>query len=329
MKKINIIAELCQNHLGKRSLLKEMVHAAKESGANFVKIQSMRSLDLNIRSRFDSGLIEGNEEKVIKRPYKAEFKRLKQLDLSVEDHFYFLDLCKKYKINPITTIFTRNRIELIKELNLNYIKISSFDCSSHAMLKELKKKVKSEFIVSTGATYDSEINKTADILGKNKFIILHCVSNYPTTPEFACLSRINFLKKFSNKVGFSDHTNADLHESDLSLIAILQGATWIERHFTILDKKKTKDGIISVNKEQLVKLVNMANSSKEEIKSYINKKYSKTMLKTILGKPTREFSKKEILNRDYYRGRFVSRTRNNKIVYNSDETINYNEIIQV
>jgi hypothetical protein len=73
----------------------------------------------------------------------------------------------------------------------------------------------------------------------------------------------------------------------------------------------------------------MANSSKEEIKSYINKKYSKKMLKTILGKPTREFSKKEILNRDYYRGRFVSRTRNNKIVYNSDETINYNEIIQV
>ena len=47
MKKINLIAELCQNHQGSFAILEEMVHAAKESGADYVKIQSMRSIDLN------------------------------------------------------------------------------------------------------------------------------------------------------------------------------------------------------------------------------------------------------------------------------------------
>ena len=35
-----------------------MVHAAKESGADYVKIQSMRSIDLNFRQRFEKGLEE-------------------------------------------------------------------------------------------------------------------------------------------------------------------------------------------------------------------------------------------------------------------------------
>ena len=39
-----IIAELCQNHLGKRSILDEMVAAAAESGADYAKIQSMKIL---------------------------------------------------------------------------------------------------------------------------------------------------------------------------------------------------------------------------------------------------------------------------------------------
>ena len=69
-----IIAELCQNHNGDMSILKEMVHAAKESGADFAKIQSLLSSDLTHRSRFDLGEEENGITKVIKRPFKNEYE---------------------------------------------------------------------------------------------------------------------------------------------------------------------------------------------------------------------------------------------------------------
>ena len=64
----------------------------------------------------------------------------------------------------MTTIFSRNRINLIKKMNLEYLKISSFDCSSSAMLREILVNVKSKLIVSTGGAFDREIYKTAKIL---------------------------------------------------------------------------------------------------------------------------------------------------------------------
>ena len=81
-----IIAELCQNHNGDRNILDEMVSAAAENGADYAKIQSMHSSELTHRERFDNGLIEGGKVKVIKRPYKDEYERLKKLDLELEDH---------------------------------------------------------------------------------------------------------------------------------------------------------------------------------------------------------------------------------------------------
>ena len=85
-----IIAELCQNHNGDIKILEEMVHAASEAGADYAKIQSLHSDELTHRKRFDDGLIEGNKVKVIKRPFKNEYDRLKKLDLSETDHIKFI-----------------------------------------------------------------------------------------------------------------------------------------------------------------------------------------------------------------------------------------------
>lgn len=331
MKKINLIAELCQNHKGDFSIVEEMIHAAKENGADYAKIQSMRSADLNYRSRFEKGLIEGGIVKCKKRLFKKEYQRLKNLDLTVDEHFKFLDLCKKYKIKPMTTIFSRNRIDLIKKMNLEYLKISSFDCSSYALIKDIISKVKSKLIVSTGGAKDSEIIKTVKILKENKkkYILLHCISIYPTTPDVASLLRIKFLKKLSDNVGFSDHSNPDIYSYDLSAMSKTLGATWIERHFTILKKDATKDGVVSVNPTQLSELRKTLDLPNNQILRYMKKKYGKKGLNKILGTTNRELTNEELLNRDYYQGRFISKSKSNKIVYNWDEKIRQNIIRQV
>ena len=74
--KIKVIAELCQNHKGDFKLIEEMVQAAAESGANIAKIQFM-NLNLTHRKKFDQGIIEGGEVKVIRDPTKKNLIDLK------------------------------------------------------------------------------------------------------------------------------------------------------------------------------------------------------------------------------------------------------------
>ena len=163
-----IIAELCQNHNGDLKILKEMVHAAAESGADYCKIQSIDSSELTHRKRFDQGVLENGKTKVIKRPYDVEYKRLKSLDLSEDAQNKFLEFCAEYKIKPTTTIFTRSKLKFIEKMNLSLIKIASFDCASHKMIQEVANSKVPEIVVSTGTAFDDEIKKTIKILEASK-----------------------------------------------------------------------------------------------------------------------------------------------------------------
>tara|TARA_B100000989_G_C19525694_1_gene466742 strand:+ start:2482 stop:3426 length:945 start_codon:yes stop_codon:yes gene_type:complete len=312
---VKIIAELCQNHNGDKKLMGEMVAAAAEAGVEYVKIQSMQSKDLTKRSRFEKGLIEGGITKVIKRPFKEEYNRLKNLDLSLRDQSNFIELCFKYNVKPMTTVFSLNRIKELNKLNFDTFKVASFDCSSFNLIKQLSE-TKKNLIISTGGTYLREIIQTAEILKKRKknFTFLHCISIYPTPLHEANLSRIKLLKKINYNVGISDHSSPEKNGNQLSLAAILYGATIIERHFTILEKDKTRDGIVSVNFNQLKNLVNQAKKNKNELKKIFKNK--KNILKKMCGNPYRELSESELLNRDYYKGRFASKDSKGKIIYN-------------
>ena len=316
--KVKIIAELCQNHNGDIKLVEEMTHAAAESGADIAKIQSIRSKDLTHRERFDNGVVDNGEVKVIKRPFDKEYERLSKLDLSEDDHYKFIDICKKYNIIPMTTIFTLNRINFVKQAGFECVKLASFDCSSHFMIKEILKKKFKTIIVSTGATFDDEIEKTCNLMSNHQdFHLLHCISIYPTPLEEANLNRIKYLKTLTNNVGISDHSDPDKTGIKLCISAVDIGASIIEKHFTILPKDRTKDGVVSVNSKQLKELVKIANSSQEERKNFIKENIKEFNL--MLGNQKRELSHVELLNRAYYRGRFASKDPNGKVVYNWEE----------
>ena len=312
-----IIAELCQNHNGDIKLLEEMVHAAAESGAEYAKIQSMLSKDLTHRKRFDNGLIEGGETRVRKRPYADELKRLSKLDLDDDQHYLFLDFCKKYKIKPMTTIFNRSRLSFIESLNFEIIKISSFDCASHKMIEEISKSKFKEIIVSTGCSFDHEIKKTSEILKNKEFTLMHCVSIYPTPLSEVHLDRINYLRNFSKNVGLSEHSNSDKDGLKISISSLLYDVKYIERHFTILSKDQTKDGVVSLNPKELKFLCEMSKKTKDEIRHYIAENIKE--FEKMKGLKQRELSNEELLNRDYYRGRFASFNKQKEVIFNWED----------
>jgi N,N'-diacetyllegionaminate synthase len=309
------IAEFCQNHNGDFELLKEMVHAAKENGADYAKIQTIFADMVSFRERFEKGKIVNGIEEVIKRPYKNEFNRLKELEISYDEQSQFVELCHKVGIKPLTTVFTRDSINLIKDVGFDEIKVASYDCGSKPLINDIKNAFNKIF-VSTGASFNLEIEETAKILDGVDFSLLHCVTQYPTPLNQYNLSRMNYLRKFCSSVGWSDHSLVSQDGINGSLASIFYDAAVLERHFTILPSSKTKDGPVSINPNHLSELKKFSNLSKEKMESKLREVFP--LFHLTLGTEQRDLSNIEIKNRDYFRGRFINKV-SDKTFYNWED----------
>lgn len=335
---VKLIAEVCQNHQGSRDTLGEMIAAAAEAGADYVKMQTIFSEDVTFRERFEEGATDPDGTvRTIKRPCAAEKERLSTLDLTEDDHLFFIDECKKHNVIPFTTVFSRIRIPLAASLPWpeKIVKVASYDCASFPMLQELCEHF-DHLIISTGATYDEEIAQAADLVknaGK-KLTFLHCVTSYPNKLDVCNLTRMEWLRKLLHEhgfalegwpanrsspeasVGWSDHTLVERDGILATKAAIALGAEWIERHFTINEEDFTKDDPVSIRPYHLKALKEFGSLSPEEQLSSIKEEISDW--DAVVGVPTREMTPTELLNRDYYRGRFASNV-NGEWIYNWEE----------
>jgi len=311
-----IIAECCQNHNGNQETLKRMIHEAADSGADYVKIQAIRSKDLSFRERFEKGEVDSDGTvKTIQRPYHDEMKRLVELDLTQDQELWFVNECRVAGIKAMTTLFTRTAVSEIKSMGYSAIKIASYDCSSLPLLLDVKKEWNNIF-VSTGSTYDDEIQEAVNTLSGSDFELLHCVTIYPTPLEELHLNRINHLKTLTPKVGYSDHSKVATTGLWASKIALAMGASNIERHYTVLGESDTRDGPVSITPILLKELREFADFDNEKQWEIIKRDFPEWEI--TLGDANRTLSKSELLNRDYYRGRFVNKIER-KEFYNWEE----------
>lgn len=306
------IAEFCQNHNGDRKILEGMIESAALAGCTHGKIQTIFAEDLSRRERFEEGKFEDGVVLTLKRPYEDEYRRLKNLELSYADQEWFIKKCYQYKIEPLTTCFTRSHVKRLAGQGWKGIKVASYDCSSLAMIKELASEFQ-HLIISTGATFNFEIEETVDYLRKNKasYTLLHCVTRYPTPLAFMNLKRMETLRQYCDDVGFSNHSDAVMDGIKADLVAIYLGASTIERHFTILDREKTRDGRVSVTADQVERITKFASLDKFEQKKMLDVVVPDYI--EMLGDGGDNLSAEELLNRDYYRGRFCSKFKGREI----------------
>ncbi|MFM8955313.1 MAG: N-acetylneuraminate synthase family protein [Actinomycetota bacterium] len=299
-----IIAEFCQNHNGSQETLKQMIHEAVNNGADFAKIQSLRSSDLVFRERFEAGEFNSDgSTRTIKRPFKAEQERLKKLDLSDAQEAWFVDECKRAGIKSMITVFTRYSADRIAAAGFDSVKIASYDCKSTSLLVEVAERF-DQILVSTGATYDHEVENAEKIFKPGQASFLHCVTIYPTPLEQLHLNRMLWLKRFSKTVGFSDHTSPQNSGLKASKLAIHLGASYLERHFTVLSRDETRDGPVSISPIELRKLKEFTQIEPENQKSQLVDEWPDWQVG--LGQANRELSDTEKLNRDYYSGRVAA-----------------------
>lgn len=277
---MKIISELCQNHNGDRNILESMIELAAVD-SDILKIQSIKADTFTNREEYEEF-----------RPYKAEYQRLKGIELSWEDEKFFIDKCKEHGVESMTTLFTPRHAEYFNSLGYDNLKLSGYSIPRFGYGKLLKDiKFKTLYFSASSLTLD-EINKTIVNLKEMDidFYLLGCTCVYPTPLEKANLQNIDFYRFYFglDKVGYSDHSNP--HEDNLltAKLAIFQGIDVLERHFTILEIDETRDGKVSMTPTMLSELKRFSKLSQRNQYIELNK-----------------FSKEQEHNHAYYRGRFA------------------------
>ena len=155
----------------------------------------------------------------------------------------------------ISSFFDKESLEVLKYIDMDYIKISSSEINNTELLKHISN-TKNNVIFSTGMANINEIINAIKILKKNnsskKIVCMHCVSSYPAKLSESMLGLIPELQKILNiPIGFSDHTEGN--EASISAIAL--GVEYLEKHFTLNKNMSGGDHKFSLNPNELKKYV--------------------------------------------------------------------------
>ena len=233
-----IIAEIGNNHNGSLDTAKKLIESAKESGADAVKFQVKNIEKSFAKDLLDSPYVNENSFGKTYREHKMA------LEFSEEQMKQLYDFAAKIDIICFSTPFDTDSVDMLERIGNSIYKISSFHVTDLNLIKYVCQ-TKKPIIISTGMSTIEEIDKAIELIKKytKDFVIMHCVSCYPTEDEDVNLNVIPTLKsRYNCPVGYSGH------ERGIAITAstVLLGSCAIERHFTLDRTMKGPDHASSV-----------------------------------------------------------------------------------
>jgi N,N'-diacetyllegionaminate synthase len=296
-KKTYIIAEIGINHNGSLKNALRLIKKAKQCGADAVKFQLYQTITMaNKKDKKKYKLFKKRKKETLYNMW--ERLRIKKNWLKkIENN------CKKNKIELGFSIFDSESLKMLSHIKYKFIKIASSDITDLNLIKKFKK-TKKWIIASSGMANKKEMNEACNIIGKNKFSLLHCVSAYPTPIKNINLKRMLNLKKLCKSVGFSDHTIGITS----SIVAINLGAKIIEKHFT---DNKLNDGPDHLCSADTKDLKYICNYNLDRIKTLgtgkINPSANELKMKKFARKSL--FAKKKIAKNEFFTCKNVAARR--------------------
>lgn len=237
MNKIIIIAEAGVNHNGDIRLAREMVKAAKEAGADYIKFQTAKP-ELVISSFAP----KADYQKSTTGETESQLEMCKAIHLPLSDYAPLKQLCQDEGIGFMSTPFDLVSIDLLADLGQDWMKVPSGEITNLPYLRKIAE-AGQKVILSTGMSTLDEIDDALKILTgthpeypsestltKNDIIVLHCTTEYPCPyPDVNLRAMLTIRDRFGVRVGYSDHTCG----LEVSLAAAALGAEVIEKHFTL------------------------------------------------------------------------------------------------
>ena len=273
--KVYIIAEMSANHNQSLDKAIEIIHRAKEAGADAVKLQTYTPDTITIDCNNEYFKIQGTiwNGKNLYQLYKEAYTpwdwypRLKQT-------------AQKLEIDLFSTPFDSTAVDFLEDMDVPVYKIASFELIDIPLLEKVAQTGK-PVILSTGMASLAEIEEAVSTLreyGSGQIALLKCTSAYPAPPGEANLKTIPHLSETFNVItGLSDHTQGIA----VPVAAVSLGACIIEKHFCLNRKDSGPDSSFSLEPEEFKSMANAIRTIEEALGG-INYNATEAQKKSIL-----------------------------------------------
>lgn len=247
--KVTIIAEAGVNHNGDINLAKQLIDVAAEAGVDYVKFQTFKAANLVSKDAKKADYqIENTKNN------DSQFKMLKALELSHQDHEELIAYCKLKQVKFLSTAFDFDSINYLKD-KLDFYKIPSGEITNYPYLVKVAK-LQLPVVMSSGMGNLKEVEEALNVLlenglQKSDITILHCNTDYPTAMEDVNLRAMNTIgDTLGVDIGYSDHTLG----IEVPIAAVAMGAKVIEKHFTLSRTMEGPDHKASLEPQELISM---------------------------------------------------------------------------
>ena len=243
-----VIAELGNNHQGSLQECKRLIEAAKDSGANAVKLQKRSNKSLFTEAMYNSPYDNRNS-------YGDTYGAHREyLELDIDAYRELKQYCEELEIDFFATPFDVDSVVDLDPIDLPFFKVASGDLTNTPLIESIASRGK-PVIISTGGGLIADVDRAYSLLKEkgSEVVILQCTAAYPARSEQLGLKVIEtFRERYVDAViGYSGHDNGIA----MPLVAYVLGARVIEKHFTLDRTLKGTDHVFSLTPTGLKSMI--------------------------------------------------------------------------
>jgi pseudaminic acid synthase len=245
-----LIAEMSANHNQNMEQAVNVLRAAKEAGADAIKLQTYTPDTITLRSDRECFRLSGGTL----WDGRSLYDLYKEAYMPWEWQPKLKAVADEIGIDFFSTAFDASAVDYLEEMEVPVHKVGSFEIVDIPLIEKMARTGK-PLIISTGMATLGEIEEAvaaARRTGASQIALLKCTSAYPAPAEEMNLRTIPQLAKtFGVSVGLSDHTLG----ISVPVAAVALGACIVEKHFTLSRSIPGPDSAFSLEPHEFKQMV--------------------------------------------------------------------------
>jgi len=292
-----VVAEMSANHHQDYDRAVRIIEAAKEAGADAIKLQTYTAdtITLNCDSKYfriEGTLWDGRTLHDLYREAYTPWEWQPKLKI----------IADKLGLDLFSSPFDPTAVDFLERMGIPAYKVASSELVDIPLLKKIAS-VGKPIIMSTGMATLGEIEEAVRTIrgaGCDQLALLHCTSVYPAPPEDLHLRTLSHLAEaFSVPVGISDHSLG----IEVAIAAVVLGACIIEKHFTLSRSDHGPDSAFSLEPREFKAMVEAVRTIEKALgvvkygaseREQISRRYRRSLFVVENVKAGEEFTEKNV-----------------------------------
>lgn len=245
-----IVAEMSANHLQDYDRALRILHAAREAGADAIKLQTFTADTIT----FDSDAKPFQNREGTLWDGTTLYQLYQEASMPWDWHPRLMEEAARLGLICFSSPFDFTAVDFMAQLNMPAFKIASYEINDIPLIRRIAK-LHRPMIFATGIARLEDIERALAVCteeGNEDVILLKCVSGYPTPYEDVNLRVIPTLERtFDCIMGLSDHTMG----TAVATGAVALGAKMVEKHLTLSRADGGPDGAFSMEPAEFKEMV--------------------------------------------------------------------------